>query len=552
MTTPTQTGLSREQHSTLPAWTDTTQTCVPGLPHARTASLPRRWAGALLGSFTLPWLMAAIAFVIVFCAPGFTDPDFYWHLKTGELIAKSGAIPDADPYSFTYAGKPWVAHEWLTELLFYWTVQAGGFFALRFLPALAAAANFMLLYVIARRLTGKELVAAVATACFFIPLMPSFTLRPQIFSFLCFTTYLLVLFDFKYFRSTRLLWLLPVLMLAWVNLHGAFMLGIALLAAFIAAEWGNRWLFPVRHSRSSQRLGLLCLVTLATIAATALNPHGLRILLYPFETVAMEASKGMIAEWHSPDFHELLPRVSLAGIFAWLIASVYARRKPDLTEIALPLLLIVAGLSAWRHLPLMAIVLLTFFCAMLRHVRPSEILARTFSWRRHAAASQGKPITRAQAGAVHLLVFAGMVLAALAGAVKTQQEGETSKYLANGAASYLLARDISGHMLNDYDLGGYLIYRLWPTHKVFIDGRADLYGDDFLKAYFKVDKAGEGWEKTIDDHAIDIVVFARSAPVRQLLLASGKFREAYSDTYHTVLLRDLPRFKALLDHPVQR
>ncbi len=552
MTPPSQTGLSREQHSSLPVWPDAPQAPMPASPLARSVALPRRWLGSWLGSFSLPWLMAAIAFVIVFCAPGFTDPDFYWHLKTGQLIAQSGAIPSTDPYSFTYAGKPWVAHEWLTELLFYWTVHAGGFLALRCLPALAAAANFMLLYAIARRLAGKELVAALATACFFIPLMPSFTLRPQIFSFLCFTTYLLVLVDFKYFRSTRQLWLLPVLMLAWVNLHGAFMLGIALLATFIVCESGNRWLFPVRHSRTSQRLGLLCVVTLATLAATTLNPHGLRILLYPFETVAMEASKGMIAEWHSPDFHKLLPRMSLAGIFAWLLATVYARRKPDLTEILLPLLLIFAGLSAWRHLPLMAIVLMTFFCAMLRHVCPSAILARAFWWRRREHAGQGQQVTRAQAGAIHLLVFAGMVLAALAGAVKTQQEGETSKFVANGAASYLLAHDVSGHLLNDYDLGGYLIYRLWPTHKVFIDGRADLYGDEFLKAYFKVDKADEGWEKTIDDHAIDIVVFARHAPLRQVLLASGKFKEAYSDTYHTVLLRDLPRFKPLLDHPVQR
>ena len=515
-------------------------------------SSARRWASAVLGSFTLPWLMAAIAFVIVFCAPGFTDPDFYWHLKTGELIAQSGAIPATDPFSFTYAGKAWVAHEWLTELLFHGTERAGGFTALRLLPALAAAANFMLLYTIARRLSGKEWVAAPATAVFFIVLIPSFTLRPQIFSFLCFTTYLLVLVDFKYFRSTRLLWLLPVLMLGWVNLHGAFMLGIALMAAFIICEWGNRWLFPVRHSRSSQRLGLLCMVLLATIAATLVNPQGLRILLYPFETVAMDASKGLIAEWHSPDFHELLPRLALACIFAWLCATVYARRKPDLTELLLPLLLIVAGLSAWRHLPLMAIVLLAFFCAMLRHVRPSEILARPFRWRRREPAVAAKQITRAQAGIVHLLVMAGVVFAALAGAVKTEREGETSRYAAEGAAGYLLDHDIKGRMLNDYNLGGYLIWRLWPAHKVFIDGRADVYGDDFLKAYFKLDGADEGWEKTIDGHAIDIVVFGRHAPLPQLLLASGKFREAYVDEHHVVLLRDLPRFSELLALPVRR
>ncbi len=522
------------------------------MPRKPAVSRLHRGLEAVLGSFSLAWLMASLAFIIAFCAPGFTDPDFYWHLKTGELIAQSGAIPTTDPFSYTFGGKPWVAHEWLTELLFYWTARAGGFDALRLLPAIAAAANFMLLYLIARRLAGKDLTAVVATACFYIPMLMSITLRPQLFTFLFFSAYLLVLVDFKYFRSTRLLWLLPVLMLAWVNLHGAFMLGIALLAAFIAMECGNRWLFPVRHSRGSQRLGLLFMVSVATLAVTLINPQGLRILLYPFETVAMEASRGLISEWHSPNFQELQPRASLACVIAWIVVTVYARRKPDLTEMLLPLLLVVAGLGAQRHLPLMAAVLLVFFCAMLRHVRPSEILARSLVWRHRSHATDGQQVTRAQAGVVHLLVLAGMVLAALAGTLRTEREGETSKFVAHGAANYLLAHDINGRMLNDYDLGGYLIYRLWPRHKVFIDGRADLYGDDFLKAYFKVDRAGEGWEKTIDGQPIDIVVFARDTPVRQLLLASGKFREAYSDAYHTILLRDLPRFRALLDHPEQR
>ncbi len=552
MTHPSPAGLPPEQHSVQAAWMAPPQPTMQASRLMRMLLPLRRWFTAALGSFTLPWMMAAIAFVIVYCAPGFTDPDFYWHLKTGELIAHTGNIPVTDPFSHTFAGKPWVAHEWLTELLLYAIELAGGFTALRLLPALAAAANFMLLYTIARRLSGNDLWAALATACFFIVLIPYFTLRPQIFTFLCFTTYLLVLVDFKYFRSTRLLWLMPVLMLAWVNLHGAFMLGLALQGAFIACEWGNRWLFPVRHSRSAQRLGLMVMVMLATITATLLNPQGLRILLYPFETIAMDVSKGMIAEWHSPDFHELLPRVSLVCIFAWICATVYARRKPDLTELLLPLLLIVAGLSAWRHLPLMAIVLLAFFCAMLRHVRPSEILARNFRSHQRAHGDGERQVTRAQAGLVHLLVLAGMVLAAQAGAVRTEREGETSRFVASGAASYVLNHQLGGNLLNDYDVGGYLIWRLWPTHKVFIDGRADVYGDDFLKAFFRLDKADEGWQQTIDGHAIDIVIYARHAPLRQLLLASGRFREAYADEHHVVLLRDIPRFKALLDQPVYR
>ncbi len=508
-----------------------------GWPDDRAGARLRRWLSALPGAFTLPWLMAAIAFVVVFCSPGFTDPDFYWHLKTGELIAQTGAIPVTDPYSFTYGGQAWVAHEWLTELIFHAIERAGGFDALRGLPALAAAANFLLLYAIARRLTGKESSAALATLLFFIPMVPSFTLRPQIFTYLCFTFFLLALVDVKYLRSTRLLWWLPALMLLWVNLHGAYMLGFALLGVFIATEAGNRWLFPVRQSRGTQRLGLLCGVSLVAVLAALLNPQGVRMLLYPFETVAMEASRGLIAEWHSPDFHDLLPRVSLLGIFAYVLAAIYARRKPDLTEVVLPLLLIVAGLSAWRHLPLMSIVLLTFFCAMLRQLRPSELLLRRWTASRRKSVHAGQQVTRAQAGTIHLLLLVAVVIAAANGALRTEHAGQTSKFVARGAADHVLTHGLSGRLLNDYDLGGYLIYRLWPTHKVFIDGRADLYGDDFLKAYFRLDKGHEGWEKMIDEQGIDIVIYARAAALPQLLLASGRFTQVYGDAHHLVLVR---------------
>lgn len=557
MMPPTPTDLGRDLPTTSTAWDELPPTPGPGtipvpLPH-RSVQAPwttvwrmaRQWPAALLARFSLPWLMAAIALVVVYCAPGFTDPDFYWHLKTGELIAHAGSIPTTDPYSFTYGGKPWVAHEWLTELIFHEVAQLGGFAALRLLPALAAALNFLLLYAIARRLAGKDLIAALATAAFFIPLMPFFTLRPQIITYLCFTAYLLVLVDFKYFRSTRRLWLLPVLMLGWVNLHGAYMLGFALVTAFLITESGNRWLFPVRHSRSAQRLGLLAMVMVCAVLASLVNPQGLRILLYPFETIAMEASRGLIAEWQSPDFHALFPRLSLVCIFAYGAAAIYARRKPDLTEVLLPMLLVIAGLSAWRHLPLMGILLLTFFCAMLRHVRPSELLARPFHRAQCSPRSASQQVTPAQAGAIHLLLLGLVVFMAGSGLMRTEYENKTTKYVAAGAADYVLAHELQGRLLNDYDLGGYLIYRLWPRHKVFIDGRADLYGDDFLKAYFKLDKGGEGWSRIVDDYDIDVVVYGRHAPLPQLLLASGRFRAVFADEYHLVLVRDLPRFRAL-------
>ncbi len=534
----------------------------------RLRSLPASWPGLL----TLRWLMASIAFLLVFAAPGFREADFYWHLKTGELIAQTGAVPAADPFSYTYAGRPWVAHEWLAQLIFYQLYALGGFDALRVLPATAAAVTLLLMHTIARRLAGSDRASALATIGFFMPLMPFFTLRPQIFTYVCFTTYLLVLVDFKYFRSVRRLWWLPLLMLVWVNLHGAFMLGIGLLVAFGASEWlqGQRV-----QRRRAQPLGLYWGFALLTVAATVINPQGLRILIYPFELLGMEASRGLIEEWASPSFHDLLPRLVLAGMFAWIIAVAHARRRPDLTELLLPLMMIAAGLLSQRHLPLASIVLLAGFCVMWRRLRPLTRVMQTSAspsstsapstrsapsglqsllmmlpsrlTGRHAAESVTQPLSSAQTGTIHLLLLAALVAAFRIGWLPVEKEATAMQRVPVGAVDYLVRNGVHGRMLNDYDLGGYLIYRLWPERKVFIDGRADLYGDRFLKAYLTTYYGGEGWQQLPERYAIDYAVLARGAPLRQLLLASGDFRETYVDAQHVVLLRDVPRFRYLIE-----
>ncbi len=536
----------------------------------------RTLPASLSGLLTLRWLMAAIAFLLVFAAPGFREADFYWHLKTGELIAQTGTVPAADPFSYTYAGRPWVAHEWLAQLIFYQLYALGGFDALRVLPAAAAAMTLLLMHTIARRLAGTDRAAALATTGFFVPLMPFFTLRPQVFTYVCFAAYLLVLVDFKYFRSLRRLWWLPLLMLAWVNLHGAFMLGIVLLIAFGVSEWlqGQR-----AQRRRSLPLGLYWGFALLTVAATLLNPQGLRILVYPFELLGMEASRGLIEEWASPSFHDLLPRLVLAGLFAWIMAVAHARRPPELSELLLPLLMFAAGLLSQRHLPLASMALLASFCVMLRRLRsvpqathPSSaappalpvlpsLLPFRFSARnplnahnvqnghhaRDLRAPVSQPLSRARAGAIHLLVFAALLAAFRIGWLPVEREATAMQRVPVGAVDYLVRNGVHGRMLNDYDLGGYLIYRLWPERKVFIDGRADLYGDRFLKAYLTTYYGGEGWQQLPQRYAIDYAVLARGAPLRQLLLASGDFRETYVDAQHAVLLRDIPRFRFLIE-----
>lgn len=501
---------------------------------------------SLLNKFTLTTTVIAILFVLKFLNPVLADPDFYWHLKTGEYIVSTLSIPSTDPFSFTFGGKPWVAHEWLTEALLYGAMQAFGYTGIRLLIATMLCASFYLLYRLALKLGNDDGKALVISLAFFVPLLPYGSPRPQILTFFFFTAYLYLLLDFKYSGTTKRLWLLPAMMLLWVNLHGAYLVGIALLMIFLATEW-TMHLYADRGNiiarRNLTRLGMF---TLATCLATLANPQFFMIWVYPFELVSLEVSKGIINEWQSPNFHLLGFKLYLILIIMFFSGLIYSRKKPDLTELFIPIFFISAGLVSARHLPLTCFVLSGFFSAFYRHVDLPFKLPKVPRFDQSQARGINSQINPTVAGVINLGLLLTVLLLAASGSVYRDKENQVAETVPVGAVNYVIENKISGNMFNDYNVGGYLIYKLASMQKVFIDGRADLYGDKFVTEYLQIYAGQEGWKQKFDKFSIDYVICDKNAALRQLLLADGSFKEAYVDSFHSVLLRDIPRFRPLL------
>ena len=167
-----------------------------------------------------------------------TDPDLWWHLRTGQWIVESGHVPHSDPFSFTSAGHAWISHEWLSEAVFYELWKHGGFAALIAFPAIITTAGFMLLYL---RCRAKAHWAAAATALGALAASPSWGVRPQMFTF-TFASLLLWLVEWGENRPKILFWI-PPLFLLWLNLHGGFALGTRRRgsAGFDAGGLGSGW-----------------------------------------------------------------------------------------------------------------------------------------------------------------------------------------------------------------------------------------------------------------------------------------------------------------------
>jgi hypothetical protein len=490
-------------------------------------------------------LVGFIAFVVLL-STRVVDPDYYWHLKTGEYIVTHAALPAGDIFSFTRAGQPWVLHEWLFEALLYGVASAFGETGVAALRATLCVGAMGLVFAAGRRLgasaTTVWIPMTLGVVAFYMGIAP----RPHLLTYACFALYLFVLLDFKYAASasTRALFLLPPTMVVWVNAHAAYAVGIALLLLFAACEWllwANR---PVREPEQKRRLVRLTQVTCLAVLASLLNPGLFERWLYPFQVLGMAANQ-VIAEWQSPDFHGLGGKAYLALVLLFLVAHAHAVRKPDLTELAVPLFFAAQGCIAARHVPLAVLVLVPFtalalsrgmLAALADWVRSSKP-ARWYALRRSA----GKELGEGE------FVLNWLVACAVAVCIPAWFAGRPADYsarsglaLPKGAADYVEAHGIGGNLFNEYADGGYLIYRLAPRIRVAVDGRADVYGDQFIQDYLHVYLGGADWQAKFERLGVDLALLPLDAPIRQLLLASGRFREVYRDKHFSVLQRGAP------------
>src|ERR1700674_383644 len=304
-----------------------------------------------------------------------TDPDLWWHLRTGQWIVESGHVPHSDPFSFTRAGHPWVSHEWVSEGVLYELWKNSGAAGLILFSATIATAGFMLLYLRCRFYGAEKHWAAAATVFGALASAPSWGVRPQMFTFMLASLLLWLLESANKLESgnknknkedrPRLLFWIPPLFLLWLNLHAGFALGLALLFAYgvgliVETAIGNT---PWQQARPIVLRVLLLL--LACLALVPLNPSGAQLYRYPFDTLRSSGMRSFIVEWFSPDFHEWLYRPFLLVWLLLLTALASSRSRPK-GRVLVPLLLAsFAALDAVRHIPIFILVAIPVIAAAL-------------------------------------------------------------------------------------------------------------------------------------------------------------------------------------------
>jgi hypothetical protein len=427
-----------------------------------------------------------------------TDWDIWWHLRTGQWLVDNGSVPTRDPFSLHERDKPWVAYSWLFELLVYGLHQALGLWGIIIYRIVLSVAIVAAIHRLVARREPRFLVSTGLVGLAVIACIPLFNERPWLFTILFSTLTLDAVLALREGRATRAVWLLPLAYVIWANVHiqfiyGLFILGLACVAplidsAFRRAEAGAAGLYSPGWWR-------LVALSAACAIATLVNPYHLRLYWVVVEYATQPGPFQVVLELRALEFREPWDWVMLllVGMAAFALG-----RRPAVS--AFDVLLLVASVAfafrARRDIWFATVVSVAILARSHLSVPvPADRFAMT--WLRGLA--------------VVLAVAAAVVLAAWARALTPSHlDAEVAKKYPVEAAAHVEAHRYPGPLYNHFNWGGYLIWRL-PQLPVAIDGRTNLYGDEWILRFEDTWKGLAGWEKDPDLDSAGVVI-AYSTP----------------------------------------
>lgn len=486
---------------------------------------PRSWAG-----FTI--VLGLI--YLLFCLKPIWHTDIWGHLSYGETVWQQRSLPAEEPLLPLAQGMPFIDTAWLSQLLSYAVVMGLGLAGLQGLTGLAVAATCGLLLARTYSKTKSVVFALVAVAIvLWIDWNQFLVLRPQLFGLFCFT-FLLNRLTGKPHRTDWVI--LPALLLAWANLHGSFVVGLGLLAAFVL----GRAIDVVRRSgrtsalRHDRRLCRLVLITELAVAATLVNPYGpelFRVVL----TFGSNPNLLSITEWQSLEVRNWTGGTML-GLMAGL--AVLYRITPRRIAAWEPLVLIGLTASAFWSARMLA-----WWAPVAAYLAMMHAHAVWRAWR-HAPFIPA-PSPRAGLWTVAVIglawIFFGyssLGLRVIHGK-EPKLEQAVSEYTPVGAVAFLREHPPEGQVFNIYEWGDYLRWAGPDGIEVFVNSHAHAVPKEVWQSYLQVIQLSSGWQDVLDRYGVNTVVADKA--VRENLIKAlkddDKWRIGYEDHVAAVFIR---------------
>lgn len=480
-------------------------------------------------------------FLITFLKIDVHSSDFWWHLATGKYIAETKTLPQDDPFSYTAHDAPSerkpiiLKGYWLAQVLFYKIFVLWDLEGTIILRSLLLIMFLFFIFLTIKKQNVSDLIALILTAGVFLVARTFAEERPQLFTFLVFSMVFYLLEEFRINRSKKV-YLIPILVMILANMHAGYIVCIMLITLYLAGEIGRH--FFDRACNDSIFKGIL-MIWVLTIFSSMLNSNGAAMLTYMFSFQGSKAMQGIIE--FMPTFYlyknKMIPLdySYIAFLFFSLLSLKYVR-KIGLTHMLLLIVFTYMSVSSLRYMIFYMCVSAPILARIIINLRDERVFGKVVAF-----------LKRGEAFLCMTACIIGIFLVfnAIPSFATYGYKAETRYSVPEGAANFLSNQDIKGNMFNEYGFGGYLIWRLYPDKKVFIDGR--LLEPDVFMEYQNVINANKNkpqtWDEIINKYNISYVVLpplfnhGRIYGLVEQLFISKDWVLIYSDHLSLIFLR---------------
>lgn len=522
---------------------------------AETVEAPRLPCGARI---SLMPSLSDLAFlspilVLFWCTSGvgwlLTDSDTGWHIRAGEWMLKNRRVPSTDLFSFTMAGQPWFAWEWLSDVLMAVVHRHSGLAGIVLISLLLLGATSVCVYRSTLEESGHRVIAVALMGLAIAASTVHWLARPHLVTPLFAVVFCRVLNRAEKKRTSLLLWMLPLLTIPWVNLHGGFFVGIALLVTY-ATGAAVEELTQGRRRNAWARARPYSWIAVACALATLVNPYGYQLHVHIAEYLGASFYLQRISEFQSIDFHSFTAAYFETLLVLAIAAAFWHCAKGRWVQVLLLLSWSHLALFSARNIPIFAVVAAPGIGLAVREWLKCASSCTPLEWPGRFAASLVELETGLRIIAEsnlrrrwHLVPSFGVLLLAFLlahpGRVKFLRSEFDHNRFPVDAATFLAQKEYgpSTRLYSSWQWGGYLIYRLWPSFSAFDDGRTDFYGPAFVEEGLRVWDARPDWSNIFERYRVNAALLPVDSALATVLLERRDWKAVYQDRTGVLFVR---------------
>ena len=485
------------------------------------------------------WAIVPIAVAWFAASIDFIEPfDFWWNVKSGEIMAQTGAFLGTDVLVWSPIREPYSNPQWGSQILFYWVYAISPYLLLT-LRALIITATIGVLLWLCKWRSGTIRAASVATLVAYLAAWTNYGMRPQLFAFLPFVAFLFLL-ERKDAYPKWLPLLVPI-MIFWVNVHGSFFLGVALMGIYGlgtliekgASQEGRKWLVS---KGAIWQAGWM----LAAALATLVNPYFVSIYRYFFIATNDPIARSLNMEWQAPTLYDGTGQLFFAQMLILAASFYFGRRRLRPTEVLLML--------AFGYLSLISLRNVMWWGWITAPILAANLAVIKWPRRKEVVETEPRSVNRRDLPSLNWAIATILLGSALLFTplwreanplVPAPAKVALSVSTPSKLSAFLKEGTVPAPIFNYMEWGGYLEWELYPTYKMFIDGRFEARKVEVWKDYLSVSRGRADWQNTLDRYGVrtlvlnkefhtDLIPFVSKSPV---------WKKVYEDKFASVYTR---------------